>query len=217
MGQVTGNPEWKDYPDESTPVTAQALNNIEDALDASGGGGGVALQGGPISGRWLIPAGSYTGNSPTELNGHTCVTPYPVERAVTISKLATRTSAAAGATAVLALYNSTAAGLPGTRIAMTGTLDASVAASITGNITPVTITGLYWIAVYGTSGATFVGENHQTSSFRVSTGFYPAEADPWQYNQLQLGYSVSGAPPAVWPTTPGRSTRGTAYAFVVAQ
>lgn len=40
MGQVTGNPEWKDYPDESTPVTAQALNNIEDALDASGGGGG---------------------------------------------------------------------------------------------------------------------------------------------------------------------------------
>lgn len=39
MGQVTGNPEWKDYPDESTPVTAQALNNIEDALDGIGGGG----------------------------------------------------------------------------------------------------------------------------------------------------------------------------------
>ena len=36
MGQVTGNPEWKDYPDESTPVTAQALNNIEDALDGIG-------------------------------------------------------------------------------------------------------------------------------------------------------------------------------------
>lgn len=40
MGQATGNPEWKDYPDESTPVTAQALNNIEDALDGIGGGGG---------------------------------------------------------------------------------------------------------------------------------------------------------------------------------
>ena len=39
MGQATGNPEWKDYPDESTPVTAQALNNIEDALDGIGGGG----------------------------------------------------------------------------------------------------------------------------------------------------------------------------------
>ena len=36
MGQVTGNPAWKDYPDESTPVTAQALNNIEDALDGIG-------------------------------------------------------------------------------------------------------------------------------------------------------------------------------------
>ena len=184
----------------------------------AGGGASAPMQGGPISGRWLIPAGSYTGSSPTELNGHTCITPYPVERAVTISKLATRTSAAAGATAVLALYNSTAAGLPDTRIAMTGTLDASAAASITGAITPVTLTpGLYWIAVYGTSGATFVGENFQAGSFRVSTGFYPYTEDPWQYNQLQLGYSVSGAPPATWPATPGKSTRGTAYAFVVAQ
>ena len=40
MGQVTGNPKWKDYPDESTPVTAQALNNIEDALDGIDGSGG---------------------------------------------------------------------------------------------------------------------------------------------------------------------------------
>ena len=39
MGTKSGNPQWKDYPDTSTPVTAQALNNIEDALDASGGGG----------------------------------------------------------------------------------------------------------------------------------------------------------------------------------
>ena len=97
-------------------------------------------------------------------------------------------------------------------------LDASAAASITGDITPVALTpGLYWIAVHGTSGATFVGENFQAGSFRVSTGFYQAAEDPWQYNQLQLGYSVSGAPPAAWPTTPGKSARGTAYAFVVAQ
>ena len=41
MGTKSGNPQWKDYPDTSTPVTAQALNNIEDALDASGGGGGT--------------------------------------------------------------------------------------------------------------------------------------------------------------------------------
>ena len=34
MGQVTGNPEWKDYPDESTPVTAQALNGLESAVDS---------------------------------------------------------------------------------------------------------------------------------------------------------------------------------------
>ena len=190
-------------------------------IAASGGGGGasVPMQGGPISGSWLMPPGSYTGNSSTELNGHTCVTPYPVERAVTINKLATRVSStAAGATVVLALYNSTAAGLPGDRIAMTGTLDASVATSITGDITPVALTpGLYWMAVYGVSGATFVGENHQTSSLRVSTSYYHAGPDPWQYNQLQMGYSVSGAPPATWPATPARSSRGTAYAFVVAQ
>ena len=43
MGQATGNPEWKDYPDESTPVTAQALNNIEDALDGIGGGGATPV------------------------------------------------------------------------------------------------------------------------------------------------------------------------------
>lgn len=36
MGIKTGNPTWVDRPDTSTPITAQALNNIEDALDASG-------------------------------------------------------------------------------------------------------------------------------------------------------------------------------------
>lgn len=42
MGIKTGNPTWVDRPDTSTPITAQALNNIEDALDSIGGGGGGA-------------------------------------------------------------------------------------------------------------------------------------------------------------------------------
>lgn len=48
MGQMTGNPTWQDGRDgDDTPITAEALNNIEEALDEldarpSGGGGGGA-------------------------------------------------------------------------------------------------------------------------------------------------------------------------------
>ena len=45
MGIKTGNPTWVGRPDTSTPITAQALNNIEDALDAGGEGGGSFFKG----------------------------------------------------------------------------------------------------------------------------------------------------------------------------
>ena len=35
MGAKSGNPEWKDFPDLSTPVDAAALENIEEAIDES--------------------------------------------------------------------------------------------------------------------------------------------------------------------------------------
>ena len=33
MGAKSGNPQWRNFPDLSTPVDAEALENIEDALD----------------------------------------------------------------------------------------------------------------------------------------------------------------------------------------
>lgn len=34
MGTQTGNATWIDYPSSATPITAETLNNIEDAIDS---------------------------------------------------------------------------------------------------------------------------------------------------------------------------------------
>lgn len=37
MGIATGNPTWEDFPSTNTPITADSLNRIEAAIDASMG------------------------------------------------------------------------------------------------------------------------------------------------------------------------------------
>lgn len=59
MGIRTGNPTWVDRPDTSTPITAQALNNIENALDSIGGGGGTTGLLQMVRGAEYGPGGGY--------------------------------------------------------------------------------------------------------------------------------------------------------------
>ena len=107
MGIKSGNPEWKDYPDESTPVTAQALNNIEDALDAitaGGGGGGMTLV--PSFGDvWSGPKNASASSplSSTRFSG----TAWPCPRVpITGVRFFVATAGAAGSTCQFAVYGS---------------------------------------------------------------------------------------------------------------
>ena len=220
MGIKSGNPEWKDYPDESTPVTAQALNNIEDALDAGGGGGATPLQGGPVSQSLLIQPMPLNGASATEANASTQLSAYPIERQVTIDALAARTtSTVTGAKVQVALYNSTADGLPGNRIAMTALMAAETANLVVGTLeSPVTLTpGLYWIGVYGLNGWVGVGTNFQASSTAFAPAGWYRSGDPLQYNQYRMGYGTVGAPPETFPNPPTIANRSTPIGWVRAQ
>ena len=178
-----------------------------------GGGGSVALQGGPISQGLLLQPMPLNGNSATEANTHTMLSPYPIERQVTIDALAARTtSTVAGASVQVALYNSTADGLPGSRVAMTALMPAATAGLTVGTLaSAVTLApGLYWIGVYSLGGWYGVGTNFQTSSHVFApTGWYRT-GDPLNYNAYRIGYSVSGSPPETFPNPPaatlGRST-----------
>lgn len=220
MGTKSGNPEWKDYPDTSTPVTAQALNNIEDALDAGGGGSSVPLQGGPVSQSFLIQPMPLNGTSATEANMSTQLSAYPIERQVTIDALAARTAnTVTGATVQVALYNSTADGLPGNRIAMTALMAAETANLVVGTLeSPVTLTpGLYWIGVYGLGGWSGVGTNFQASSPVFAPAGWYRSGDPLNYNQYRIGYGTAGAPPETFPNPPTIANRSTPIGWVRAQ
>lgn len=184
---------------------------------AEGGGAAPVMGAGAITGAILLQGGfPLTGTSSPELNGHTCVTPYPIERAVTIDALCVRTlSAVAGASVVIALYDSAADGLPGTRLAITATIPAAAMGLSTGLLgTSLSLSpGLYWIAVYGTGGWFGVGTSFQTGQAWPVVSFYKT-GDPLQYNLWSSGYAHAGAPENPYKRPMSNSSRSTAVGWV---
>lgn len=53
MGVQSGNPTWQNFPSTATPISADALNNIEDALDTIATTAGAPGPAGPAG-----PAGA---------------------------------------------------------------------------------------------------------------------------------------------------------------
>lgn len=118
MGAKSGNPTWVDYPSTSTPITAAALENIEEALDNSGGNFSP-----PMTGRWisLIPiAGAVTvEKDKLSLQGVRLI------RSLTVSEISCYVTApSTNATIRLVIYT-IVNGVPSLLMVDSGTMDAS--------------------------------------------------------------------------------------------
>ena len=206
---------WQELPSHTTAVNAGWLSGVDNALvDLAGATGRVSLLesllfGQPPlatpAGQWFCPLGSFVpGTSATLGNNTMRLTPWWVQRTITIDQIGAETAASgdAGSKFRIAVYADDGTGYPGALA-----LDAGQIAGDAVGFQPLVVSltlarGLYW-GGGAVQSATTVQPTMRTigpanTAFRLQSGSSPPAAAG---GQMGYSFTVSGAAPGAWSVT----------------
>lgn len=141
---------------------------------APGGGGGGSSFSGYAVGNWILPAIGIVGVGSTSTANTIYLQAFTVNRNITVNELGARvTTAVTSSQFRLAIYGS-ASGLPsGTELGATDNLSSAVATTVSGSVTPFTLTAgqIYWAAsTVDTSAVVFQNITGPNSYFNSIIG-----------------------------------------------
>jgi hypothetical protein len=135
--------DWKDFPDTTTPITAAALEDLEDRVADYADG---ALRPGFPSGKWVRAVIGDT-NDAAVTNGRLYFGWLPVTRNATFDRIGCRVSTGdATLTVRLGIYTDDGFGKPNTKVLDAGTVDGTASGAKEIVISQALTAGNHWLA-----------------------------------------------------------------------